>query len=273
MHACPLRGVYGTRSFGFVRGPEWCVHVCHVSGCGYGGAPMRGPGFVCRVGGFGPCCLPPSRFETCCRGRVYRAGPLLAADLIWRSCCGRVCGAGLVLSDDLIRWSCCKRAYGADLTLSANLIRWSCCERAYGADLALSADLIRWSCCGRAYSADLALSADLIRWSCCGRSYGAGSFLAAALIRWSCCGRSYGAGPFLAVALMRRSASAKVSLTSAGRPGLWWSATGRRGCCRRRWPHGAWLVSMACYLDFLVRQGCRPPNRGEYNKSDEKINK
>ena len=190
---------------------------------------MRDPEFVCHVGGFGPCCLPPSRFETCCRGRVYRAGPLRAADLIRRSCC----------------------------------------ERAYGADLILSADLIWRSCCERAYGADLALSADLIRWSCCGRSYGAGSFLAAALIPWSCCGRSYGAGPFLAVALMRWSASAKVSLTSTGRPGLWWSTTGCRGCCRRRWPHGAWLVSMTSYLDFLVRQRCRPPNRGEYSKSDK----
>ena len=187
---------------------------------------MRGPGFVCRVGDFGPCCLPPSRSETCYRGRVYRAGPLLAADLVRWSCCGRVCGAGFVLSDDSIRWSCCERAYGADLALSAKLIQWSCC----------------------------------------GRSYGAGSLLASALIRWSCCGRSYGAGPFLAVAL-RWSASSKV-LTSTGRPGLWWSATGRRG-----WPHGAWLVSMACYLDFLVRQGCRPPNRGEYNDSDEKKKK
>ena len=128
LQACPLRGVYGTHFFGFVRGPEWCVHVCRLSGCGYGGAPMRGPGFVCRVGDFGPCCLPPSRSETCCRGRVYRAGPLLAADLIRWSCCGRVCGAGFVLSDDSIRWSCCERAYGADLSLSANLIRWSCCE-------------------------------------------------------------------------------------------------------------------------------------------------
>ena len=176
LQTCLLRGVYGTHSFGFVPGPEWYVLVCRVSGCGYGGAPMRGPGFVCRVGDFGPCCLPPSRSETCCRGRVYRAGPLLAADLI--------------------------------------------------------------------------------RWSCCGRSYGAGSFLASALIRWSCFGRSYGAGPFLAIAL-RWSASSKV-LTSTGRPGLWWSATGRRG-----WPHGAWLVSMmACYLNFLVR--------GEYNDSDKK---
>ena len=225
----PLRGVYGTHSFGFMCDPEWYVHVCRASSCSYGGVPMRGPGFVCRVGGFGPCCLPPSRFETYCRGCVYRAGPLLAGDLIWRSCCGRVCGAGLVLSDDLIIWSFCERAYGADL----------------------------------------ALSADLIRWSCCGRSYGAGSFLAAALIRWSCCGRSYGTGSFLAVALMRWSASAKVSLTSTRRLGLWWSATGRRGCCRRRWPHGAWLVSMACYLDFLVRPGRRPPNRGEYNNSDK----
>ena len=111
MHACPLRGVYRTYSFGFVRGPEWCVHACRVSGCGYSGAPMKGPGFVCRVGGFGPCCLLPSRFETCCRGRVYRAGPLRAADLIRRSCCGCVCGAGLVLSDDSIRWSCCGRAF------------------------------------------------------------------------------------------------------------------------------------------------------------------
>ena len=199
-----------------------------MSGCGYGGAPIKGPGFVCRVGGFDPCCLPPSRSETCCRGRVNRAGPLLAADLIRWSCCGRVCGAGFVLSDDSIRWSCCERAYGANLVLSA----------------------------------------DLIRWSCCGRFYGAGSFLAAALIRWSCCGRFYGAGRFLAVAL-RWSASSKV-LTSTGRPGLWWSATGRRGCCRRRWPHGAWLVSMmACYQDFLVWQECRPPNRGEDNDSDE----
>ena len=221
LQACPLRGVYGTQSFGSVRGPEWCVHVCRVSDCGYEGAPMRGPGFVCRVGGFGPCCLLPSRSKTCCRGRIYRAGPLLAVDLVRRSCCGRVCGAGLVLSDDLPRWSCCARACGADL----------------------------------------ALLADLIRWSCCGRSYSAGSFLASALLRWSCCGRSYGAGPLLAVAL-RWSASSKV-LTSTGRPGLWWSATGRRGCCRRRWPHGAWLVPMmACYLDFLVR--------GESNDSDEK---
>ena len=194
LQACPLRGVYGTHSFGSVRGLE-CVHVCRVSGCGYGGAPMRGPGFVCRVGGFGPCCLSPSRSETCCRGRV--------------------CGAGLVLSDGSIRWGCCERAYGADP----------------------------------------ALSADLIRWSYFGRSYGAGSFPAAALIRWSCCGHSCGAGSFLAVAL-RWSASSKV-LTSTRRPRLWWSATGRR-----RWPHGAWLVSiMACYLDFLVR--------GEYNDSDE----
>ena len=161
LQACPLRGPYGTHSFGFVRGPEWCVQVCRVSGCGYGGAPMRGPGFVCRVDDFGPFCLPPSRSETCCRGRVYRAGPLLAVDLVRRSCCGRVCGAGLVLSDDSIRWSCCERACGADL----------------------------------------ALSADLIRWSYCRRSYGAGSFLASALIRWSCCGRSYGADPLLAIAL------------------------------------------------------------------------
>ncbi|CAN0479293.1 unnamed protein product, partial [Ascophyllum nodosum] len=33
-------------------------------GCGYGGAPARGPGFVCGVGDFGPCCLPPSCSET-----------------------------------------------------------------------------------------------------------------------------------------------------------------------------------------------------------------
>ena len=157
---------------------------------------MRGPGFVCCVGGFGPCCLPPSRSETCCRGRV--------------------CGTGLVLSDGSLWWGGCERAYGADPDISA----------------------------------------DLIRWSCCGRSYGAGCFLVAVLIWWSCCGRSYGAGPFLAVAL-RWSALWKV-LTSTGRPGLWWSATGRR-----RWPHGAWLVSMmACYLDFLVRR--------EYNDSDKK---
>ena len=172
LQACPLRGVYGTHSFGFVPGPEWCVLVCRVSGCGYGGAPMRGPGFVCGVGDFGPSCLPPSCSETCCRGRVYRAGPPIAADFIQWSCCGRVCGAGFVLSNDSIRWSCC------------------------------------------------------------GRSYGASSFLAPALIRWSCCGRSYGAGPFLAVAL-REGASSKV-LISTRRPGLWWSATGRRG-----WPHGA----------------------------------
>ena len=218
LQACPLRGVYGTHYFGSVRSPEWCVHVCRVSGCGYGGAPMRGPGFVCRVGGFGPCCLSPSRSETCCCGCVYRADPLPVADLIRCSCCGGVCGAGLVFSDGSIRWGCCERVYVADPTLSA----------------------------------------DLIRWSCCGRSYGAAFSLAAALIRWSCCGRSYGAGPFLAVTL-RWNASSKV-LTSTGRPGLWWSATGRR-----RWRHGVWLVlMMTCYLDFLVR--------GEYKDSDEKKN-
>ena len=199
LQACPRRGVYGAHSFGFVRGLEWCVHICRVSGCGYGGAPMRDPGFVCRVGGFGPCCLPPSRSKTYCRGRV--------------------CGAGLVFSDGSLRWGGCERACGADPALSANLIRWSCC----------------------------------------GRSYGAGCFLAAALIRWSCCGRSYGAGPFLVVVL-RWSASSKV-LTLTRRPGLWWSTTGQR-----RWPHGAWLVSMmACYLDFLVRR--------EYVDSDKKQKK
>ena len=62
---------------------------------------MRGPGFVCRVGGFGPSCLPPSRSETCCRGRV--------------------CGAGLVLSGGSIRWGCCERACGADPALSTRL--------------------------------------------------------------------------------------------------------------------------------------------------------
>ena len=92
-----------------------------MSGCGYGGAPIRGPGFVCRVGGFGPCCLPPSRSEICCRGRV--------------------CGAGLVLTDGSLRWGCCERAYGADLALSADLIRCSCCGRSYGAGCFLAAAL------------------------------------------------------------------------------------------------------------------------------------
>ena len=164
LQACTLRGVYGTHSLGFVCDLEWCVDVCRVSGCGYGGAPMRDPGFVCLVGGFGPCCLPPSRFETSCRGRVYRAGPLLAVDLVRRSCCGRVCGADLVLSDDSIQRSCCERACGADLALSADVIWWSCCGCSYGTGSFLASALIRWSCCGCSYGA-ASLLADALRWS------------------------------------------------------------------------------------------------------------
>ena len=41
-----------------------------------------------------------------------------------------------------------------------------------------------------------------------------------------------------------------------------WPATDRRGCCRRCWLYGAWLVSMPCYLKLLVGQG-HPAQQGK----------
>ena len=71
------------------------------------------------------------------------------------------------------------------------------------------------------------------------------------LFKMCCRGCACSTGPPFAVDLFRWRASTRVSSTSIGL----WPETDRRGCCRRCWPHGAWLVSMPCYLKLLVGQG------------------
>ena len=81
------------------------------------------------------------------------------------------------------------------------------------------------------------------------------------LLEKCCRGCACRAGYPLAVDLIQWRASTRVSSTSIGL----WPATDRRGCCRCCWTHGAWLVSMLCYLKLLVGQGHPPRNRNKKN--------